>query len=162
VSNSSSKSMIDHLGLNAVLQRCAVAYNFRCRRIGLPTVTVTWLTQTNLRQHGIRLFAGRHQRLSDSEADLCGGRVCAFERFAESQCIVDGGANVGYSSLYFARLYPSAQIIAVEPDEENAAVFKLNLARYQDRVELLKSAVCSRPARLAIRHAPVTMEAAKA
>jgi FkbM family methyltransferase len=159
VSNPSSKSVIEHLGLNAAFLKCAVAYNFRCRRIGLPTVT--WLTQTNLRQHGIRLFL----RVGTSDYPIL-KQIFVEDEYAplkdlpNPQCIVDCGANVGYSSLYFARLYPQAHILAVEPDEENAAVFMLNLARYQDRVELLKSAVWSRPARLVIRHAPVTMEAA--
>lgn len=30
--------------------------------------------------------------------------------------VIDGGANVGYSSLYFADQYPEAAVIAVEPD----------------------------------------------
>jgi len=30
--------------------------------------------------------------------------------------IVDAGANVGYSALYFATLFPSACIVAIEPD----------------------------------------------
>jgi FkbM family methyltransferase len=30
--------------------------------------------------------------------------------------IIDAGANVGYSTLYFARLFPGACILAIEPD----------------------------------------------
>src|SRR5262245_14031180 len=33
--------------------------------------------------------------------------------------IVDGGANVGYASIYFAHRYPDAEIVAIEPDAEN-------------------------------------------
>lgn len=33
--------------------------------------------------------------------------------------ILDGGANVGYTTAWFARKYPHAKVIAVEPDEEN-------------------------------------------
>jgi hypothetical protein len=31
--------------------------------------------------------------------------------------IVDAGANIGYSTLYFANLFPGACILAIEPDE---------------------------------------------
>lgn len=33
--------------------------------------------------------------------------------------IIDAGAYVGYSSLYFSSMYPDAQIIAIEPEESN-------------------------------------------
>jgi FkbM family methyltransferase len=33
--------------------------------------------------------------------------------------IVDAGANVGYSSLYFAATYPEATVLAIEPDPES-------------------------------------------
>jgi FkbM family methyltransferase len=34
--------------------------------------------------------------------------------------IVDGGANIGMATLYFANRFPAAKIIAVEPETENA------------------------------------------
>jgi FkbM family methyltransferase len=33
-----------------------------------------------------------------------------------SPLIIDGGANVGYSALFFAELFPEATIVALEPD----------------------------------------------
>ena len=30
--------------------------------------------------------------------------------------VIDGGANVGYASIYFSNRYPNADIVAVEPD----------------------------------------------
>ncbi len=33
--------------------------------------------------------------------------------------IIDGGANVGYASIFFAHAYPQARIYAVEPEESN-------------------------------------------
>lgn len=58
----------------------------------------------------------------------------------EPKVIVDGGANVGYSSLYLANRYPLAQIIAVEPDPDNCALFKDNLVAYPN-VRLLQGAL---------------------
>lgn len=34
------------------------------------------------------------------------------------QFIIDGGANIGLASAYFAHRFPAATIIAVEPDKE--------------------------------------------
>jgi FkbM family methyltransferase len=56
------------------------------------------------------------------------------------QLIVDGGANVGYASIYFANKYPNAQIIAVEPDPENCALFRKNCAAYPN-IELIQGAL---------------------
>lgn len=33
--------------------------------------------------------------------------------------IIDAGANIGLSTLYFRRLFPEAKIFAIEPDESN-------------------------------------------
>ncbi len=44
--------------------------------------------------------------------------------------ILDGGANVGFSALFFATQFPEAKIIAVEPDLGNLAVLKRNVAPY--------------------------------
>ena len=48
--------------------------------------------------------------------------------------IVDAGANVGISSAYFASRYPSARVIAVEPEAANFAMLKRNVARYANVV----------------------------
>ena len=44
--------------------------------------------------------------------------------------ILDAGANVGYSAIYFARHYPQAEIVAVEPEADNYAMLKKNTAPY--------------------------------
>jgi len=42
--------------------------------------------------------------------------------------IIDGGANIGCASLFFARKYSGATILAVEPDAENARLCAKNTA----------------------------------
>jgi FkbM family methyltransferase len=42
--------------------------------------------------------------------------------------ILDGGANVGYSALFFADTYPESLIVAVEPDQNSFASLKRNVA----------------------------------
>jgi FkbM family methyltransferase len=58
--------------------------------------------------------------------------------------ILDAGANVGLASIYFLEHYPTARVIAIEPDPGNFEMCKLNLAGYSDRVSLVNAAVCSK------------------
>lgn len=61
----------------------------------------------------------------------------------EPKLIIDAGANVGFSSIYFLNKYPNAHIIAVEPDDENFKLCEKNLSFYSDRVSLIKSGIWS-------------------
>jgi len=45
----------------------------------------------------------------------------------ECSTIIDLGANIGLVSLYLANAYPSARIVAVEPNRENFELMKTNL-----------------------------------
>jgi FkbM family methyltransferase len=45
--------------------------------------------------------------------------------------IVDAGANIGLSSIYFANCYPSARIIAIEPEASNFAMLERNVRPYR-------------------------------
>ncbi len=42
--------------------------------------------------------------------------------------IVDAGANVGYASRDFARMFPAARILAIEPDASNHEILRRNLS----------------------------------
>jgi len=64
--------------------------------------------------------------------------------------IIDGGANVGYTSVYFANAYPEARIIAVEPDESNCKVLKENVAPYK-QVEMLHSGIWNKDTYLKVK-----------
>jgi FkbM family methyltransferase len=57
--------------------------------------------------------------------------------------IVDAGANVGASAIYFATRYPEARILAIEPDEANFRLLQLNTRNYR-RVSCVHGAVASR------------------
>jgi FkbM family methyltransferase len=41
--------------------------------------------------------------------------------------IVDAGANIGASAVFFALTYPSALVIAIEPEEQNYALLRRNV-----------------------------------
>jgi len=57
--------------------------------------------------------------------------------------ILDCGAYVGYTSVYYLTEYPAARVLAVEPDNENYSILQRNLAPYGDRATVLKAAVWS-------------------
>lgn len=46
------------------------------------------------------------------------------------ETIIDGGANIGLASIYFTTKFPKAQIVAIEPDPENAAAVVGNTKHY--------------------------------
>jgi len=62
--------------------------------------------------------------------------------------VLDLGANVGFSSAYFLSVFPKAQVVAVEPDDRNLLVCKVNLSPYGDRAIVVHGAVWSKPCKL--------------
>ena len=54
----------------------------------------------------------------------------------EVKVIIDGGANVGYTSVYFAIRFPGAKVIAIEPDPDNYAILLLNVDCYENIIPL--------------------------
>lgn len=56
--------------------------------------------------------------------------------------IIDGGANIGLSVLYFKRLYPESRIIAFEPDPQLFGVLRSNADRIGGSdIELVNAAL---------------------
>lgn len=55
--------------------------------------------------------------------------------------IIDCGANVGYSSIWFLNQYPQAHLVAIEPDAENFKLCRQNLLPYGKRISLYQTAV---------------------
>ncbi|TYP75729.1 FkbM family methyltransferase [Paenibacillus methanolicus] len=64
--------------------------------------------------------------------------------------IIDGGANAGYASVWFANLYPGAKIIAVEPDKSNFDVMQYNTKPYT-QVEPVHSGLWNKNTYLNVR-----------
>ena len=56
--------------------------------------------------------------------------------------IIDCGAHIGISTLYFKKLYPQAKVIAFEPNPETFKLLELNVRQNNLRnVELVNAAV---------------------
>lgn len=60
--------------------------------------------------------------------------IYRFQAKTDSPLIIDCGANIGLSVLYFKQLYPQSRIVAFEPDNEIFAVMQKNIESfgYQD------------------------------
>jgi FkbM family methyltransferase len=87
--------------------------------------------------HNERLMAAYRQMLSAGAQPL----------------IIDCGANIGLASVWFAEQFPEARICAIEPDGENFALLKRNVARFGDRVMALRGGVWNEGGWLRIRNA---------
>jgi FkbM family methyltransferase len=64
----------------------------------------------------------------------------AFPCHREVLTIIDGGANIGLSSLFFADRFRRARILAVEPEVSNVAVLRRN-TRHLDRIVPVHAAI---------------------
>jgi len=63
--------------------------------------------------------------------------------------IIDAGANIGASSLYFHAIYPDSLIIAIEPDVGNCDIFRVNCKNI-DNIILLDGGVASNDGLMAL------------
>lgn len=57
------------------------------------------------------------------------------------ELVLDCGANVGYSSAYFLNQFPSARVVAVEPDGDNFEALVRNTAPYGARIRCLQAGI---------------------
>jgi FkbM family methyltransferase len=49
----------------------------------------------------------------------------------DAKRIIDAGANIGCASLYFSKIFPGAEIVAIEPENSNFQLLKRNTAGYK-------------------------------
>jgi FkbM family methyltransferase len=93
------------------------------------------------REYDLRVVRRASSRVAERyRAILDAGRV---------PVIIDAGANVGAASLWFARTFPDARVVAVEPDPENARILRLNVAG-ESRISVLEAAIAGEPGRVSL------------
>lgn len=71
--------------------------------------------------------------------------------------IVDAGANIGLSAVYFANRFPDATVLALEPERENFALLTRNVAAYP-RVVPLQAALWSEDTTLRLSNPDVPVD----
>lgn len=55
--------------------------------------------------------------------------------------IVDAGANIGDTSVWYATRFPAATVIAIEPNPDNLRILRPNCSPYGDRIRVLQAAL---------------------
>jgi FkbM family methyltransferase len=65
----------------------------------------------------------------------------------EPRLIVDAGANIGMATLYFAHIFPGADIFAIEPEHTNFELLKKNCSGLS-RITVRQAALWNERARL--------------
>jgi FkbM family methyltransferase len=85
--------------------------------------------------------------LRSSKGDFISFREIFFKKEYELELppainpsvIIDAGANIGLTSVYFANRYPVTKIICLEPDPENFACVIKNVSEYKNIIPLNKA-----------------------
>ena len=114
---------------------------------------INWLQEKYLKhaskgQEYKHSYQGKKIIFTDPQAFLLSVRelfieeIYSFKTDNPKPVIIDCGAHIGMSILFFKTLYPGASIIAFEPDTHNHSLTETNLKNwgYQD-VQLFKKAV---------------------
>lgn len=74
-----------------------------------------------------------------------------FESDSPSPFIIDAGANIGLSVLYFKKLFPGSEILAIEPNPTNFALLEQNIfENYLDDVTPLPYALADQSGQKAL------------
>ena len=102
---------------------------------------------------GLRRSIGLRGKTSDHQAfrKIFIEEEYAFNLGFTPRIILDGGANVGYSSLFFAHQFPEALIIAIEPEAENFRLLVQNTMGYKN-IRPVQKALWPRVTHLAIEN----------
>lgn len=85
-----------------------------------------------------------HDNLSfiDTYNEIFENEIYKFNPHDSKKTILDCGANMGLSVLYFSLNYPDHQIIAFEPDDEIFLILEENIKTYNlNNVQLIQKAV---------------------
>jgi FkbM family methyltransferase len=69
----------------------------------------------------------------------------------KAKYILDAGANIGLATLYFSTLYPTANILALEPEEENFQLL-LNNTKMYPNVTSIEAALWGKDENIAIQN----------
>ncbi len=69
--------------------------------------------------------------------------------FPDATKIIDGGANIGCASVYFNIRFPGAEILAIEPEQNNFKLLEQNTRSYKN-ITCLQAAIWNKNEKLSI------------
>jgi len=88
------------------------------------------LIQTRVPGIATKLLVRRNEADIRVLWQIFGNRECDVPLPEPPEFIIDGGAYVGYSAVFYANKYPNARILAVEPEGENCRLLRENCRNY--------------------------------
>jgi FkbM family methyltransferase len=99
-------------------------------------------SKKNIRIGNLKITYIRPYEVLHTYRELFEDEIYNFTSATTSPRIIDCGANIGLSVLYFKKLYPHANIIAFEPDEKNFELLQQNVKQNNlTNVECRKEAI---------------------
>ena len=128
-----------------------------CRWVGLVRGVQLWLLQVlRIRREVPVVMNGHRLILRSNSPDAIVAASCLISReYADIRCdnakfIIDAGANIGTSAMWFATAYPEATVVAVEPEAENFDLLVRN-TRHLTNVVPLQAAIWSHATELPLQ-----------
>jgi FkbM family methyltransferase len=79
----------------------------------------------------LQFYYQRPYELLKTYREIFGAEIYRFSTESATPVILDCGANIGLASIYLKTLYPTATIIAFEPDANNRGIFQKNITANQ-------------------------------
>lgn len=93
------------------------------------------------RQYDTRRFP-QHARLIECYEETL--------RQGETPLIIDCGGNIGLAAVWFARIFPRAKIVSIEPDKNNLEMLRLNTEEFKERITIVEGGVWNKHGALKI------------
>lgn len=116
-------------------------------QLGIRTPT-TWTTHPRAACHPVTMRLRGSSDVNVFSEVFIEEQYGCFNGTDRVNLVIDLGANVGYSSAYFLTAFPGCRVVAVEPDDGNVRMCKVNLAAYGDRAVVLQGAAWSEDTKL--------------
>lgn len=146
------------LGLLLRVRRFERAGNAEPAPLAVPTIGKIWLrAQAHDQSIFQQVWVKREYDIPGIAPTHWAALWSAYEA-AERPVILDAGAHVGMSVLWWKRLFPRAHVVAVEPSVANLALLRRNLEGV-DGVTVLHAALAGQEGRLRL-DAPASGSAA--
>ena len=129
--------LVDGLRLLVQVERELPARSARVRQYRVPGYPAPIALRDTRSDHAIfwqclvmRQYDLSRFRQSERVLDVYRSRVARGER----PLVIDCGGNIGLATVWFATCFPEARIVTVEPDADNLAMIRRNVAAFGDRV----------------------------
>ena len=124
-----------------IIKKLNIYYFYELLRLNLfPRYT---LTSTKLM--GKKLFIPDSASFLSMYKEIIEKEIYKFYTTSKNPYIIDCGANIGLSIIYFKTIYPDADIIAFEPDKQIFNILTKNIQSFKlNKVRLVSKAIWSK------------------